>query len=181
MRGLCGHEKDALIVGRFQPFHNGHLEVIRKIASENEHIVIVVGSAQCSHTDDNPFTAGERYYMIAETLKDEGIDNFSIVPVEDINRYSVWVSHVETMCPPFTSVYSNNKTTRRLFYEAGYYVYESPIFNRKEYSGTEVRDRICRDGDWKSLVPKKTAEIIEQIDGVSRIKEIMGVSPDDLR
>ena len=67
-----GHNNDALIIGRFQPLHNGHLEVIRKVASECDRMIIGIGSAQYSHLTDNPFTAGERYLMVSETLRDEG-------------------------------------------------------------------------------------------------------------
>ena len=31
---------------------------------------------------------------------------------------------------------------------------------------------MLNDGDWKSLVPKATIEVIEEIDGVNRIKEL---------
>ncbi len=176
-----GHGNDALIVGRFQPLHNGHLEVIRKVASECDRMIIGIGSAQYSHSCDNPFTAGERYLMISEALRDEGITNVSIVPIEDLNRYSVWVSHVVSMCPPFSKVYSNNSTTRRPFEEAGFELHDSPLYNRKEYSGTEVRKRMAEGGDWESLVPKAVAKVIKDIDGISRIRELTGDSLDDLR
>ena len=54
----------ALFVGRFQPFHYGHLHAIEKILEECDELVLVVGSAQMSHEHDNPFTAGERIEMI---------------------------------------------------------------------------------------------------------------------
>ena len=164
------HENDSMIIGRFQPFHNGHLEVIRKISKASDNMTIGIGSAQYSHTVNNPFTAGERYLMISDTLKDAGIDNAYIVPMEDLNRYSVWVSHVLSMSPPFSVVYSNNTLTRRLFLEAGYNVKDSPIYNRSEYSGTEVRRRMLFDEDWRSLVPKAVADVIDSIDGIGRIK-----------
>ena len=125
----------SLVIGRFQPLHNGHMEVLRKCAEESEHLIVGIGSAQSSHDPDNPFTAGERYMMISESLKAEGITEFSIVPVEDLNRYSVWVAHVVSMVPPFKRVYTNNPMTRRLFEEAGYEVRRSPMYNRSVYSG----------------------------------------------
>ena len=164
------HEKDSLIIGRFQPFHNGHLEVVRKISKASETVTIGIGSAQYSHTVNNPFTAGERYRMISNTLKEEGINNAYIVPIEDLNRYSVWVSHVVSMSPPFSVVYSNNSLTRRLFREAGFSIKDSPLYNRPEYSGTEVRRRMLTGEDWRSLVPKAVAHVIDDIDGIGRIK-----------
>jgi len=164
------HENDSLIIGRFQPFHKGHLGVIRKISEASDNMIIGIGSAQYSHTVNNPFTAGERYLMISDTLKDAGIDNAYIVPMEDLNRYSVWVSHIVSMAPPFSVVYSNNTLTKRLFLEAGYALKDPPIYNRSEYSGTEVRRRMLCDEDWRSLVPKAVADVIDSIDGIGRIK-----------
>jgi len=166
------HEEDSLLIGRFQPFHNGHLEIIRKISKASKKVTIGIGSAQYSHTFNNPFTAGERYSMIANALHDDGIENAYIVPIEDLNRYSVWVSHVESMSPPFSVVYSNNSLTRRLFHEAGYEIKDSPLYNRSEYSGTEVRRRMLSGEDWRSLVPKAVADVIDDIDGIGRIKEL---------
>ncbi|MDD2626241.1 MAG: nicotinamide-nucleotide adenylyltransferase [Candidatus Methanomethylophilus sp.] len=162
----------SLVIGRFQPLHKGHMDVIRKCAAESDHLTVGIGSAQYSHEPENPFTAGERYCMIDEALHDAGVDNYSIVPIEDLNRYSVWVSHVVSMCPPFSVVYSNNPFTRRLFVEAGYEVRASPMYDRAIYSGTEVRRRMVHGTDWESLVPPAVVEVIDSIDGVGRVREI---------
>ena len=164
----------SLVVGRFQPFHNGHMDVVRKCAEESEHLVIGIGSAQSSHDPSDPFTAGERYLMIHNTLMDEGIDNYSIVPVEDLKRYSVWVAHVVSMAPPFRRVYTNNPLTKRLFEEVGFEVRNSPLYNREVYSGTEIRRRIVSGEEWRPLVPKAVAEVIDDIDGVGRLMDITG-------
>ncbi|MDR3205565.1 MAG: nicotinamide-nucleotide adenylyltransferase [Candidatus Methanoplasma sp.] len=164
----------SLIIGRFQPIHKGHMEVIKKCAAESDHITIGIGSAQYSHERNNPFTAGERYLMIDESLREEGISNYFIVPIEDLNRYSLWVYQVKTMSPPFSKVYSNNPLTRRLFSEAGYAVKDSPLYNRELYSGTAVREKMAADGDWRGLVPSAAARIIDEISGAERLKEISG-------
>jgi nicotinamide-nucleotide adenylyltransferase len=76
------------------------------------------------------------------------------------------------MCPPFRTVYSNNPLTRRLFEEAGYRVERSPLYNRRDYSGKEVRRRMASGGDWRSLVPDAVAEVIDEIDGAGRVRDI---------
>jgi nicotinamide-nucleotide adenylyltransferase len=150
------------------------MEVIRKCAAESENLIIGIGSAQHSHERDNPFTAGERYLMIDEVMKDEGVANYCIVPIEDLKRHSLWVAQVESLSPPFTRVYSNNPLTRRLFGEAGYEVRDSPLYNREMYSGTVVRKMMTEGGEWRQLVPGSVAEIIDYIDGVRRLREISG-------
>jgi len=174
MRTAGGHENDSILIGRFQPFHKGHLEMVKKVAGESDRLTIGIGSAQYSHTPGNPFTAGERYMMISESLKDEGIDNFYIVPIEDLNRYSVWVSQVVSLSPPFAKVYSNNPLTKRLFFESGFDVRASPMFNRSEYSGTEVRRRMSAGTEWRSLVPDAVSRIIDSIGGIERMKDLSG-------
>ena len=164
----------SLMIGRFQPLHNGHMEVIRKCAAESKNLTIGIGSAQYSHECDNPFTAGERYLMIDEVMKDEGVTNYCIVPIEDLKRYSLWVAQVESLSPPFSIVYSNNPLTRRLFSEAGYELRETSLYNRDIYSGTAVRKKMIEGDDWRPLVPRKVAEVIDYIDGVDRLREISG-------
>lgn len=162
----------SLVVGRFQPLHNGHMDVIKKCASESDHLTIGIGSAQYSHDIENPFTAGERYLMIKNSLEDEDITNYSIVPIEDLNRVSVWVAHVVSMAPPFRIVYTNNSLTKRLFNEAGFEVRASPLYNRQVYSGTEIRRRMIAGEEWQSLVPKSVFEVIYDIDGVNRLADV---------
>ena len=164
---------DCLLLGRFQPFHLGHLEVVRKIAKECDELIIGIGSAQISHTFENPFTAGERHLMISRALREEGIKDYFLVPIVDINQYGIWVSHVRSMVPPFQRVYTNNPLTKRLFSEAGYEVSASPLFNRSHYSGTEIRNRMVAGDDWRRFVPRAVAEVIDSIDGVKRIRELM--------
>jgi nicotinamide-nucleotide adenylyltransferase len=161
-----------LVIGRYQPFHLGHLEVMREIMADPEcsELIIAIGSAQESHTKTNPFTAGERILMINCALRDVGISEYFLIPIMDVNRYAVWVSHVESLVPKIDIVYTNNQLTRRLFSERGYNVKLPKLYDRNQYSGTKIRDLILTDGDWSSLVPESVAKIIEEIDGINRLK-----------
>ncbi len=162
----------ALFLGRFQPFHKGHLMVISGIAREAEYLVIAVGSAQYSHSQENPFTAGERYTMISRTLKAQNIENYHIVVIEDLHRYAAWVSHVVSQTPKFDVVYAHDPLSVRLFREAGFNVEELELHEPEKYSGTKIRRRIIADEPWRDLVPPEVARTIEEIDGVNRIKEL---------
>lgn len=162
----------ALYIGRFQPYHLGHHAVIKEMASEVDEVIICIGSAQRSHELDDPFTAGERYLMISKSLRDEGIFNFYIVPVLDVNWNAVWVSHVESLIPPVDVVCTNNPLIGRLFKEQGYKVRVPLLFNRKEYSGSEIRRRILKNESWESLVPRAVVEVLAEIDGLKRMKAL---------
>lgn len=162
----------ALMLGRFQPFHNGHFKVVQEILSEVESVIICIGSAQYSHTEENPFSAEERELMIRRTLDELSITNYSIVLIEDIHNPPAWVKHVEARVPSFDVVYAKSEETKLLFREAGHEVREPYLYDRSRYSGTEIRRRMLEDEEWKSLVPKGTADIIEEINGISRIKAL---------
>lgn len=161
----------ALIVGRFQPFHKGHLSAVLEVLAKCDDLVIVVGSAEESHTLANPFTASERYQMIISSLPEEALQKVHVVPVRDVNRYAIWVNHIESYVPPFDVVYSNSAVTRSLFRQVGYEVKRTKAYNRKLHSGSEIRRRILAGERWRHLVPPAVACIVEELDARSRLAD----------
>lgn len=163
-----------LFIGRFQPFHLGHLKAFNYIAERVDEVIIGIGSAQYSHTIDNPFTAGERYIMITGALKEPSKprQKLHIIPIEDVNVHDIWVCHVRARVPSFEVVFSNDPLTSRLFKEIGCRVEPIPFFDRDVFSATEIRRRIIEDENWQILVPKAVLDHITKIDGVKRVKEL---------
>lgn len=162
-------------IGRFQPYHQGHHDIILEILEEVDELVIGIGSSQESHSIKNPFTAGERMLMVSKALEEIKTDKKAyVVPLEDIYRNSLWVPHVQSMIPPIDVAYSNNPLVRRLFNEAGYEIKKTVLRNREEYQGTEIRKRILEKNHWEALVPESVARVIVEVGGVERIKEVSG-------
>jgi nicotinamide-nucleotide adenylyltransferase len=164
----------ALFVGRFQPFHYGHLHAVQTILKECDELVLVVGSAQMSHEPDNPFTAGERLEMIRAALDAAGVpsNRYLIIPIPDAPAHRVWVSAVESQTPRFDTVYTNQSLTRRLLIEAGYEVRRIEMYERGKYEATEIRRRILEAEDWSDLVPSEVYRIVQEIDGENRIRDL---------
>ena len=160
-------------IGRFQPYHEGHHRMVDRITEDVDELVLGVGSADGSHTTHDPFTAGERIMMITKALAGFDLVTY-VVPIEDIDRNSVWVSHVTSMCPRFDVAYSNNPLVIQLFEEAGVPVRQSPMFHREVLEGTQIRERMIAGENWQELVPNVVAETIEGIDGVSRLQHLDG-------
>jgi len=166
--------KRAVFVGRFQPFHLGHLKVSKGILEEVDELIVVIGSAQYSHTIENPFTSGERMTMIRRALREEKVpdERHWIVPVPDIHRHMMWVAEVVGYTPKFDVIYGNEPLTRRLFIEAGFNVKSIPYQKRDQYSSTEIRERMIIGKNWQSLVPTAVSAFIEEIDGVQRLRDL---------
>ncbi|WP_254543327.1 nicotinamide-nucleotide adenylyltransferase [Halomarina pelagica] len=160
-------------IGRFQPYHAGHHAMVERIAEDVEELVLGIGSADQSHTLHDPFTAGERITMITKAVSAADLDIITYaVPIEDLNRNAVWVSHVQSMCPEFDVAYSNNPLVVRLFEEAGIEVHSSPMFRREVLEGSEVRERMMNGDDWRSLVPDAVVGVIDEMDGVGRLRQV---------
>lgn len=158
-------------VGRFQPFHHGHVRVIEHIGDEVDRVVIGIGSAEQSHTVENPFTAGERAEMIYRAVANTDIRAYA-TPVPDIESNAKWVSHVVEFCPPFDLVYTNNPLVERLFEEGDHQVRALPVFDREAYRGTEIRRRIIAGEEWGDLVPDPVEEAIGEFNGVARLRRV---------
>ena len=108
--------KRGLMLGRFQPFHNGHISLTKQILSECDELVIIIGSAQFNFIDKDPFSAGERVMMICEALKEAEIDlsRCYVIPVANDENNTRWLASLRSMVPPFDVFYSGNDFVKYL-------------------------------------------------------------------
>jgi nicotinamide-nucleotide adenylyltransferase len=152
-----------------------HIDHLKGLFPLVDELVIVIGSAQYSHNANNPFTAGERLVMVRKALLEAGVDysKLWIVPVPDVHLHMLWVSAVEGYTPKFNVLISNEPLTKRLFMESGYEVKTIPLFERKLYMSTIIREKMHKDDSWIELVPKSVADFILEIDGVNRIRDLL--------
>lgn len=165
----------ALFIGRFQPFHLGHIAAIRFAFTKVDELIIVIGSSQASYEPDNPFTAGERLSMIKDSLNaDPKIDckKTLMIPIPDTNIHSTWTHTVDMLVPQYDAVFTNNAFTGYLFIQRNIMVIEPKLVNRVHFSGTEIRRRMLKNIKWTQLVSEQTLKIIEKINGVDRVKKI---------
>ncbi|MCJ2531544.1 MAG: nicotinamide-nucleotide adenylyltransferase [Candidatus Thermoplasmatota archaeon] len=167
-----GSPSRVLFVGRFQPFHLGHLHMVKSLLREFDEVVLILGSSQASHTSKNPFSLKERTRMIRESLQAEGVEAVRIVPLGDVGDHAAWLRELLTLAPAFGAVATHDNVTRHIFERAGYRVLDPPLLDRDVLSGTEVRERIRAGQDWERLVPDAVRSIIRELDGVERIRSL---------
>ncbi|MBI5554070.1 MAG: nicotinamide-nucleotide adenylyltransferase [Candidatus Diapherotrites archaeon] len=162
-----------LVVGRFQPYHVGHHEAIKRALKEVNELVIAVGSSQNSFELKDPFTAGERIEMIGLALAAEKLrDRCFIVPIDDINQYGLWASKVVSYCPEFDLVYTNNPIVKQLFEREGIEV-KPMVSNRSEIDSTKIRKAMGTGKGWEKMVPSAVAKYLHELGCMARMKAIV--------
>lgn len=165
---------DALYIGRFQPFHNGHLHALRSILGENERVLIGIGSAQYFDQVDNPLRAEERAELISRVLENDGIDRdrYSIVLVPNVDDDNRWVSYLLETLPQFGCLYTGSSIVSRLVKEHGGVELRAVDF-LDGVNATMVRERANLGVDYSDLVPKASFEYLKEIDFDDRMRKII--------
>lgn len=167
-------KKTALYIGRFQPFHLGHLDAIKQIFADEEIglLLIAIGSAENPLTGDNPLNAAEREEIIVRTLKEAKISakKYTIIPVSDINNPPRWVAHLKALLPPFDIAYSGEKAIRDLFSAAG--VKAKVLKKNKPFSASLVRQKMQNGGDVSSMLSSQAIAFLEKLGLKERLKSL---------
>jgi len=163
-----------LMMGRFQPFHLGHLDLVRQILKECDEVIIVITSSQFNYLDKDPFTAGERIEMIHNSLKESDVDltRCIILAIENQFNIATWSSYLKSMLPKFDKVFSGNEYVKMLLADSKIEVVKPVFLDREKYNATKIRSMIVSDDDWKKSVPSAVSEFIKKINGKNRLEII---------
>lgn len=163
---------NGLLIGRFQPFHLGHLDALRYALSKVDNLWLGIGSANKSPEKNNPFSAEERKMMILSSIDDSISNRIQIFFIPDLENHEKWIEMIDTIVPKFEIIFSNDDLTKHLYSKRGTKIEPVPFTNRNSLSGTNIRDKITSDQKWEHLVPEGTKKILEKIGAKSRLKNL---------
>jgi nicotinamide-nucleotide adenylyltransferase len=163
-----------MIHGRFQPFHNGHLEYLRGAAARSERVFVGITNPDPRRVreepsdplrhlpESNPFTYTERLLMVEAVAADEAI-RVHVIPFP-VNEPELWPAYVPEGVTQYLRLFSDwGGTKLERMREAGYEVVVLDEGVEKGVSGIEVREAIRAGGDWESLVPPGVAGVIRSL------------------
>lgn len=171
-----------LMLGRFQPFHNGHVALARQILGECDELIVVIGSAQFNFIEKDPFTAGERISMIHGALTEAGLDMAKcfLVPLANDDNNARWLAYLKSTVPPFDILYTGNDFVRHiaLSQDPGIVIRQPKFARKQEYNATNIRRLIVGRKRWKHLVPAAVAREIERVGGTERIRLLASTGSD---
>jgi len=164
---------DGLLIGRFQPFHKGHLAAVDFGLSKVENLWIGIGSSNKSYEKRNPFTADERKEMILSSLGPERLKRVKIFYIPDTGDHDKWTLHVDSIVPKYDVVFSNDNFTITLYKKREKNIIEVPLLERDVISGTNIREMISDEKNWSDLVPEGTKKVLLKIDAKTRLSKIL--------
>lgn len=194
--------KLAVVLGRFQPIHTGHEQLIRKASEIADHVLIIVGSANKSKNVKNPFSYMDRWYMLDETFKDLVASyRLTISPANDMPyNNDRWFAHIQEIVARNSFEISNedivlvggNKDAET------WYLRAFPQWDFKSFlflpviHATDIRTSLFKENAlWALSVPENTRKWIvkyylksedfrnhkEEYQDVTKYKEMWKVAP----
>lgn len=84
-----------VLIGRFQPLHNAHLEIIKRCTALTDQLVIIAGSAKQPRTYKNPFTFDERRKMILAATAGLSMRVYVEPNIDTIYNDQAWAVRVQ--------------------------------------------------------------------------------------
>lgn len=180
----AARHRTAVIHGRFQPLHVGHLEYLLAGAQRCDTLVVGLTNPDPSQTADeptdlargcaeaNPWTYYERYLMVEAALAEAGVPGHRvrIVPFphsfpERLRFYAPPdACYLLTIYDDWGEAKLDRFRSLGLATEVMWRRVEKPV------SGRRVRDAIARDDNWEALVPPAVATVLKEcgLDGRTR-------------
>jgi nicotinamide-nucleotide adenylyltransferase len=163
---------DGLLIGRFQPFHLGHLDAVLFGLARTENLFICIGSSNKSNERKNPFSAEERREMILTSIEPSITDRIKIFDVPDVGDHEKWTFEIDKTVPKYDIVFTNDEFTRTLFEKREISVISVILKDREKFSGTNIRNLIAYDRNWRDLVPQGTRNVLDSINAKERLQNL---------
>jgi len=159
----------ALFIGRFQPFHKGHLYSLKKAFQVGEKVIVGIGSSNV-HDTNNPWDYETRRRMVEEVVRENGWDRKlqAVWAVPDVYDDEKWGRGIleslreEGVMPGEVLAVGNNEWTNRILKARGITVYESGLYKREELEGVKIRELLAvGDNSWQKRLPEAVVKYVE--------------------
>jgi nicotinamide-nucleotide adenylyltransferase len=181
------NDEYGVVHGRFQPLHNGHVHYILEGLKLCDRLIIAVTNADPTlikpEESDikrglpsyNPFTFFERYMMIEKTLIEEQYikpSRFMVttLPIHDEDLWKYYLPPSAVLYVNVTSEWDSVKLER--MQKSNFKVKKIGDQRFEGINGTQIRQKMIKEGNWSNLVPKSVESIINSIAGVERLKRL---------
>jgi len=172
-----------VLIGRFQPFHSAHLEIVKRATALCDQLIIITGSAQQPRTYKNPFTSAERAVMIKDATRGLSIHIHVEENVDTIYNDQAWAVRIQGIVSKYavlgtkTGIIGHKKDDSSfyldMFPQWGYENVElieflSAVDIRDLYFKREVNMKFIR-----GVVPETTFDFLDQFRTTPEYEQII--------
>ena len=163
-----------IVIGRFQPFHSAHQDLIRHSLSLAEKVIVILGSARSAPDVKNPLTPAMREEIIRACFPDENLI-FRAVRDHPYNDH-VWTAEIQNVVGEAVEEDENDNPKIAIvgFFKdrSSYYLNLFPQWNFEEFycadknrlqiNSTKIREQFFSGNDeWKTQVPETVAAFLD--------------------
>lgn len=186
-----------VFIGRFQPFHNGHLEIIEEALKQGQKVIVALGSHRTSKNIKNPWSSDLRINMIQQSLPFEVRDRLVFISLRDyFYNDQIWLAELHQKVSQITEGSQSVALIGQYTDKSSYYLNLFPQWDflpletKHKTHATEIRNMYFRGEPIDRLVPfyvdyylknwQKTVDYEElkgEFDFVNKYKEIWAQAP----
>ena len=163
---------NGLLIGRFQPFHLGHLAALEFALSKVDKLWLGLGSSNKPLEKNNPFSVEERKKMILSSIEDSIKNKITIFPIPDLDNHVKWIENIDTIVPDYEIIFSNDSMTEHLYSKRNIKVLSIPFLKRNQLSGTRIRNLINTNQKWENFVPEGTKNFLINTSAKDNLKNL---------
>ncbi|WP_043326435.1 bifunctional nicotinamide-nucleotide adenylyltransferase/Nudix hydroxylase [Cyanobium gracile] len=158
------HHDVAILIGRFQPFHEGHFGLVEAALERADRLILLLGSHRCAPDTRNPWSSEEREAMIRAALPAAWQRRLEVIPIRD-HLYSdnLWLAEVQQKVLTVTAEDERVLLIGHRKDRSTYYLDLFPQWDfqavplRSEVHATTIRHAYFSDADaseWAGCVPE---------------------------
>jgi bifunctional NMN adenylyltransferase/nudix hydrolase len=153
-----------VFIGRFEPFHNGHLAVAQRALELADTLLVLIGSAGKPRTTKNPWSDRERAVMVREALGPEAAARTIVRPLKD-HPYNeaAWIAEVQRVVADAVRARTTGGEVRVGLIgqdkdQSSYYLKEFPqwpltdVRHTAVLSATDIRNHLFADDEGSMLL-----------------------------
>lgn len=172
-----------VLIGRFQPVHNAHVEILRRASEMGDNLIIIVGSSFLPRTYKNPFTFEERKFMLESELNRLRISRFQIEPCMDVHNDQAWAVKIQEIVETKTNPGGRIAVIGHDKDESTYYLKMFPQWDAinvgliEPLHATDIRDLFFREQPnmhyLEAVVPKSVQDYLDRFKMTTQFQNVL--------
>ena len=172
-----------VLIGRFQPLHNAHLEIIKRATALTDELVIIAGSAKQPRTYKNPFTFEDRVAMIKAATGGLSIRIHVEPNIDTIYNDQAWAVRIQGIVSKYRVLGGRTAVIGHKKDDSSFYLDMFPqwdfvdVEKIEPLGATDIRDLYFkRDVNMnfiKAVVPRTTFDFLDSFRTTNEYEQII--------